>query len=181
MGTDKASLRLGDETFLQRLVREYSPRFPVYVSVGEAGRFPTYGAGELVDLHPGTGPLAGLEAAFAGTDADAVFLTATDLPFGTLEIAERLLTLADDADACVIRRVDGGMEPAFGVYRRSCAGPLETYLAEGRRSVKGLLERLRVRWVTEGELSGFSLDRILKNVNTPQEYGEALAAFARTE
>lgn len=173
MGRDKAMLPLGNETFLSRLIAEYSPAFPVYVSVGEAGRFETCGAGELVDLHPGMGPLAGLEAAFAGTDADAVFLTATDLPFGTLELARQLLDMLGDADACVIRRSDGKTEPAFGVYRRSCLEPLRACLAEGRRSFRGLLDRVNVRWAEETELQKFSLPELLQNVNTPEEYRKA--------
>lgn len=173
MGRDKASLPLNGETFLGRLVREYSPGFPVYVSVGEAGRFDTCGAGELVDLHPGMGPLAGLEAAFARTDAEAVFLTATDLPFGTLALAKRLCSLLGEADACVIRRTGGGLEPAFGVYRRSCMGPLKDCLAEGRRSFRGLLERVDVNWAEETDLADFPLEQLLQNVNTPEEYQKA--------
>lgn len=173
MGRDKAALPLCGETFLARLVRQYSPVFPVYVSVGQAGKYDTCGATELVDLHPGVGPLAGLEAAFLETDADAVFLTATDLPFGTAELAQRLLALLGDADACVIRRSGGNLEPAFGVYRRSCLGPLTDCLQEGRRSFRGLLERVTVRWAEEAELPEFPLERLLQNINTPEAYQKA--------
>lgn len=178
MGRDKAELPLSGETFLSRLVRQYSPAFPVYVSVGEAGKFPCDGVAELLDLHPGMGPLAGLEAAFCRTDADAVFLTATDLPFGTLALARRLLELLGDADACVIRRKDGQIEPAFGVYKRSCLPVVQTMLAEGRRAVRGLLSEVCVRWAEEAELEGFSLEQLLQNVNTPEEYATAVARSA---
>lgn len=174
MGRDKAELSLGGETFLSRLVREYRRGFPVYVSVGQRGRFDTCGAGELVDIHPGMGPLAGLEAAFAYSDAEAVFLTATDLPFGTLELAESLLERLGDADACVIRRSDGNSEPAFGIYRRSCQDMVQMLLAENRRAFRTLLERVTVRWVEEAELAGFSLPRLLQNVNTPEAYQRAV-------
>ena len=173
MGRDKAALPLHGETFLARLVRQYSPVFPVYVSVGQAGKYDTCGAGKLVDLHPGVGPLAGLEAAFLETDAEAVFLTATDLPFGTLELAQRLLTMLGDADACVIRRNNGNLEPAFGVYRRSCLAPLTACLKEGRRSFRGLLDRVTVRWAGEAELGEFPLERLLQNINTPEAYENA--------
>lgn len=173
MGRNKAELPLGGETFLQRLVRQYSPAFPVYVSVARPGQYDTFGAGELVDLHPGIGPLAGLEAAFLETDADLVFLTATDLPFGTLALAEKLLALRGDADACVIRRTDGKPEPAFGVYSRNCLPALEQCLKENRRAFRGLLDRVEVRWAEEAELPEFSLSRLLQNVNTPEEYEKA--------
>ena len=145
MGRDKAALPLHGETFLARLVRQYSPAFPVYVSVGQVGKYDTCGAGELVDLHPGVGPLAGLEAAFLETDAEA----------------------------CVIRRNTGNLEPAFGVYRRSCLVPLTACLQEGRRSFRGLLDRVTVRWAGEAELGEFPLERLLQNINTPEAYENA--------
>ena len=173
MGRDKAALPLAGETFLSRLVRVYSPAFPVYVSVGEAGKFFCDGAEEIVDLHPGMGPLSGLEAAFVHTDADVVFLTATDLPFGTLALARKLLCLLGDADACVIRRADEQPEPAFGVYKRSCLLAVQDLLAENRRAFRGLFDKVSVRWAEEAELREFPLEQLLQNVNTPEEYEKA--------
>lgn len=181
MGRDKAELPLAGETFLSRLVRVYSPAFPVYVSVGEAGKFFCDGAEEIVDLHPGMGPLAGLEAAFCQTDGDAVFLTATDLPFGTLELAQKLLEMLGEADACVIRRADGQIEPAFGVYKRSCLPAVQAMLSEDRRAFRGLFDKVSVRWVEEAELRELPLERLLENVNTPEEYDKARVQVKRHE
>lgn len=174
MGRDKAELRLGDETFLQRLVTRYGRVFPVYVSVGQAGKFPLYGAGELVDLHPGMGPLAGLEAAFLQTDAEAVFLTATDLPFGSVELAQVLNENLEDQDACVIRRKSGEWEPTFAVYHRRCLPAVRQALTGGKLSFRGLYEQICVKWVEEEELKTFPLAYILQNVNTPEEYEKAI-------
>ncbi|MBQ9269989.1 MAG: molybdenum cofactor guanylyltransferase [Oscillospiraceae bacterium] len=174
MGRDKALLPIAEGTFLSRLIEIYRDRFSVFVSVGEADRFPHPGAGEITDLRPGMGPLAGLEAAFLKTDADLVFLTATDLPFGTVKLAELLLERIGDRDACLIRRRDGGLEPAFAVYRRSCLPAVQSCLDTGRRSVRGLLEHLSVRYVEEDALPGFDLDRMLMNINTPENYAKAL-------
>ncbi len=175
MGRDKATLPLDGGTFLSRLTAEYAPGFPVYVSVAAPGRFPHMA--ELPDLHPGMGPLAGLEAALVRTDADAVFLTATDLPFGTLALARRLLQELGEADACVIERTDGRVEPTFGVYRRSCLPALERCLAEGRRAMRSLLEQVTVQRVLEKTLE-FPVAQLLQNVNTPQEYERAKARLS---
>ena len=170
MGRDKASLPLGTGTFLTHLIGEYAPEFPVYVSVGQSGKFSHPGAGELVDLRPGMGPLAGLEAAFTQTDVDAVFLTATDLPGGTAELANYLVEQLGTADACVICRKNGQPEPAFGVYRRSCLIPAKSLLDQGRRAFRGVFDQVQVRWVREEDIPQFPLDRLLQNVNTPKEY-----------
>ncbi len=170
MGRDKAGLPFGNGTMLSHLTEVYRQNFDVAVSVGEAGRFPVGEALELVDLRPGQGPLAGLETAFRRTEAETVFLTATDLPFGDQALALELVRRLGDGDACVIRRRDGGMEPLFGVYRRSCLSAAEACLDEGRRSCRALLERVDVRWAEEADLPGWDLDRVLQNVNTPEEY-----------
>lgn len=177
MGRDKASLPLGRDTFLSHLVRTYRTAFPVHVSMAYSGQFDPCGAGELADLRPGQGPLAGLEAAFAATDADIVFLTATDLPCGTSALAEKLCALLGDADACVIRRSDGTPEPAFAVYSRACAPMVTECLNEHRRSFRAMLSRVNVRWVEEAELPEYDLPALLRNVNTPEEYAAIQEVF----
>ena len=172
MGRDKAALPLGDSTFLGRLVAEYSPAFDVWVSLGTPGQFPHPGAGEAVDRRPGQGPLAGLEAGFLDSGAKTLFLTATDLPLGRRELALGLMERLGDHDACVIRRRDGKIEPAFACYRRSCLPVLRSLLDRGRRSMAGLLEQLDVCYVPEETLEAWNLDRILKNVNTPEDLAE---------
>ena len=127
-----------------------------------------------MDLRPGMGPLAGLETAFSCTDADTVFLTATDLPFGTHKLSEALLERIEDADACVIRHDNGSVEPAFGIYRRSCYPSIQFLLNENRRALRSVFDLVRVRWVEESELPGFDLKKILWNINTPDDYLLAL-------
>ena len=176
MGRDKGTIQFEDgETLIARLVRRYRDHFDeVYVSVNRAGRFDTAGAPELVDLRPGQGPMAGLEAAFAATVADLVFLTAVDLPFGTPEMVWKLNALRGERDACYIRRTDGRPEPLFALYSRACQAPLSACLEEERRSFRALFERVDVREVREEELPGFALDHLLLNVNRPEDLERAL-------
>ena len=176
MGRDKGTILFENgETLIARLVRRYGAEFDgVYVSVNEAGRFDTAGAPELVDLRPGQGPMAGLEAAFARTDADLVFLTAVDLPFGTPALARELDRLRAGRDACYIRRSDGRPEPLFALYARTCQAPLTACLEEGRRSFRWLFDRIDVREVWEEELEEFDLDHLLLNVNRPEDLMTAL-------
>ncbi len=177
MGRDKAALPFEGETMLTSLVHRYRAEYPVAVSVGEAGRYDTGGAEEIVDLCPGQGPLAGLQAAFRRTEAELIFLTGTDLPFCTVELAGELLGRAEaepSADAWVVRRADGKTEPLCGVYRRSCLIPVEECLEEGRRSFQGLFRKIRVRYVEERTLAGFDLGHLLDNLNTPEDYRRAV-------
>jgi len=174
MGRDKARLPFGDQTFLSHLISIYSQAFPVYVSLSVPGQFPHPGARELVDLRPEQGPLAGLETALLQLDAEAVFVTATDLPFGSVSLARTLLNHLENHDACVIRRRDGQIETAFGVYRKTCLPVLQSLLDQGYRAFRRLLEGVDVCWVAESELPEFDLSRILMNVNTPECYQQMI-------
>lgn len=173
MGRDKAALPFEGETMLARLVRIYRPWFDgVAVSVNQAGRFDTAGAAEVVDRRPGNGPLAGLEAALLELEADALFLTATDLPFGDPALALRLLELRGEHDICLIRG-EKGPEPLFAVYTSACLPAVQQCLEEGRRSMTALFRMVRTLEVPVERLTGFDVGHILTNVNDPAEYDRA--------
>lgn len=174
MGRDKAALPFGEETMLARLVRTYQPYFDVTaVSLNRPGRFETYGALEVVDRHPGDGPMAGLEAAFLDTGADLIFLTGTDLPFGDPALAQHLMRVRGEHDVCLIRS-DKGLEPLFAVYSSSCLDAVRQSLAEGRRSMFNVLQKMNTLELTAEDLPEFDLGTILRNVNDPEEYAWAL-------
>ncbi len=174
MGRDKAALPFGEETMLSRLIRIYRPYFDLTaVSVNSAGRFDTCGALEVVDRHPGDGPMAGLEAAFLDTGADLIFLTATDLPFGDPALAQYLIKARGDHDVCLIRS-DKGLEPLFAVYSSSCLSVVRESLKEGRRSMFNVLRQMDTLELTGEDLPQFDLGCILRNVNDPEEYARAL-------
>ncbi len=171
MGRDKAMLPWNDTTMSQSLINKYSSVFGcTAVSVNKAGRFRFENAIELPDLYPDMGPMNGIVSAFKLTDADEIFLTATDLPFGEPALVTKLLELMGNAEACVIKRGAKGVEPLFAIYRRSCLEAAVECLERGRRSLKTMLEMIDVRYVSEDELRGFELERILANINTMEEY-----------
>ncbi len=174
MGRDKSQLLIEGETMLQRLVRTYRPHFDmIAVSLNEAGRFDTYGALEVVDRHPGDGPMAGLEAAFLDTGADVIFLTGTDLPLGNAQLALHLLERLGDHDACMIRS-DKGIEPLFAVYSSACLPAIRKSLEEGRRSMFGVIQQVDTLEIPVAELAQFNAEQVLINVNDPDEYERIL-------
>ena len=177
MGRDKAMLPFGDATLLQHLIEKYRTLGPVAVSVNQAGKYPFSDAAELVDRFPDCGPMNGIVSAFSDTDADELFLTAVDLPYGDPKLAQRLSELRGDADLCILRRGKKGVEPLFAVYGRNCGSAAHECLSAGNYSVFELFSRVKLRYVLPEELPEFDLDRILRNVNTPEDY-QALSDYS---
>lgn len=165
MGQDKAALEFGGLSLLERTVKKYAPLFDeIYVSLNRSGRFPTYGARELLDDRPGAGPMAGLESAFLHTDADFVFLTATDLPFSDPALVPALLSGCRGHDVCLLSTD----EPLFAVYARSCLPRIQALLDGDMRKLRALLDGLDVNAL------GLSEADALLNVNDPAELRRAL-------
>ena len=140
MGADKALLNWGGETLLERAVRFWreSGRVErILVSVGPQAHFSAAqlpeGVQAVADLERGRGPMAGLAAAFACSDADVLCVSAVDMPNLT---AETVLPVPK-GDAAAYR-LNGRREPLFGVYRRSVLPAAQKLLAEGKGKM-GLL------------------------------------------
>lgn len=171
MGRDKAMLPVDGKPMAQLLVDRFrADGFAVALSVARKGQFPIEGAAELTDAFPGMGPLNGIVAAFSETDAQQILLVAADMPKAAPALARRLEALRGDCDACVIRRGNGTVETLFGIYTRACCAEALRCLESGRRSIRAVLDSVRVRYVTESELPGWPLADILSNLNTPEDY-----------
>lgn len=171
MGSDKSLLALDGQSLLERAVafwRAQERIGAVLVAVGSEEHLTSLpdGAEPVYDLFPGAGPMAGLHAAFSQTDAEALYVSAVDMPYLT---ADALLPVPD-GDAAVYTK-DGRPDPLFGVYRRSCLPALTAALKRGDRRMSALLEALdtEYRELPEG------LSAVLENLNTRADYLRALA------
>jgi molybdopterin-guanine dinucleotide biosynthesis protein A len=183
-GRDKSALVVGGRSIFERQLEELSRITDDILIVGARG--PSNPGGDTAprfvpDRVPGRGPLGGLDTALAVARDDAVAVVACDMPFVTAELLGHLLSCAEHWDV-VVPRTERGYHPLCAVYTRSCSGAVARSLAEGRLTMIGLFEELRVRVVPSEELDAFgNRHRLLANVNTPAEYEEieALAGHER--
>lgn len=154
MGRDKATLQLGGQTLAARVAAVLSAvADPVLVVGSEAGT----GLPAVED--PRIGPLAavatGAEALTRrGVPDDAlVVVLACDLPFvepGLLRLLARAIGHADAA----VPMADGRDQPLCAVYRLGALSSAVSLTASGERSMRSLVNSLRVerlapeRWTT---------------------------------
>lgn len=178
MGSDKASLPFGAETLVQRVVGVVGSVTDEVVVVGRVNATVPASTRVIADPVDGRGPLAGLLTGLDAVDARHVVLVACDLPLLVPAVVVRLLELVGDADACV-PRIDGIEMPACAVYATRVREHARQQLASGDRSLRGLLDRLQVRWVSAEELRDVDPDlRSFLDCDTPEDYEAALRAAA---
>lgn len=129
------------------------------------------------DAYPNAGPLGGLATALAHLKGWCLCV-ACDLPFVSAQVAAYLWSLAGEEGArwdVVVPHVHGRPQPLHALYHRRCLPVIQAHLAAGRRRVDAFFEDVRVRVVTEAELTPLDPGLLsFFNANTPEDWDWAL-------
>jgi molybdopterin-guanine dinucleotide biosynthesis protein A len=185
MGTDKLSLRFGDETILTAVFGRFSAAFDhVYISVAASGERASIPVSlQIRDEYENCGPMAGLHAALKHTDGDGAFFVAADMPFADAKAALRIMELGSGHDVAIIRHANGYLEPLFAYYAKSMLPICERCLNGGRFSMLELLQDhdVDIRHITVNELDEYWSDDLLFNINYPADYNGILRRKTGTE
>ena len=180
MGAPKATLPFGPETMLQRVVRLLATQVSPIVAVAAADQaLPPLPADVIVarDEREARGPLEGLRAGLKGLpeSVDAAYVTSCDVPLLVPAFVEHMLGLLGDHDIAVME-IDGFPHPLSAVYRRDTLPHVEALLAQDRLRPVFLFDAVRTRKVLPEEMREVD-PRLatLRNLNTPEDYQQALA------
>lgn len=179
MGTSKALLPFGPETMLQRVVRILGDIVaPVVVVAAADQELPDLPASVIVthDEREGRGPLEGLRAGLKALPADveAAYVTSCDVPLLVPGFVRQMLDLARGYDVTVME-IGGFTHPLSAVYRRSTLPRIEDLLANDRLRPVFLFEAVNTRRVRAEEMTADPDLRTLRNLNTREDYEQALA------
>ena len=176
MGRDKALLELGGQPLVLRTVEKLIAVSGEVYLVGLPERYGHLGLPVLADAVAGRGPLGGIVAALRASERDWNLVVACDLPYFESRFLEFLLERAGaepEADA-IVPRIGERWEPLCAAYHRRALPAFERVLAGEDFRIARVFEALRVRAVTEQELTQFAFnERMFKNMNSPEEYEDA--------
>lgn len=184
MGTDKARLRLGGRSFVERIAAALSSVAAPLSVVSSRADADAAGLPVVGDVHAGCGALGGLHAALAHARAEWVAVVSCDLPFVSAELFSLLAARRTrETDAVAPVQSDGREQPLCALYRRdACLELAERLLIEGERRPRELLRRVRTRWLSFAEVAPLDGSAcFFLNVNTPEEYEQAQRAARVTE
>jgi molybdenum cofactor guanylyltransferase len=187
MGRDKATLLFEGQTLIARAVDRLTS---LGLRVRIAGSRPDLAeyADVVDDRHPGCGPLSGLEAALAASDAELNVFTAVDLPHLPAMFLDWMIWRAEHTGAlATIPTLAGRPQPLCAVYHRMLHAGLARALRAGDCKVMHAVEN-----AAKGAVDAFSMERLaasrwdcspnlpvqrwFENLNTPAD----LAMVAQT-
>jgi molybdenum cofactor guanylyltransferase len=180
MGHAKASLDWHGEPLAARLARVLARAVgdgPVVIVGAPGQELPGLPAGvEIVeDPCEGDGPLRGLATGLAALEgrAEIAFASPVDLPFLNAPFVTAILAATVTGDDAAVPVLNERRYPLPAAYRVTLRPLCDDLFAGGERRLGVVGEQVRTRFVSLGEADG----EVLRNINTPADYGAACAVL----
>ncbi len=180
MGRSKQDLPFGAATLLERTVAAARQFAEEVVLVGDDAAALRLGLRAGQDWQAGAGPLSGLAGGLAVCPHGQHALLACDLPFLTGDLLRRMECLGGQAQA-VVPVVEGRRHPLCALYHTDCLKPARACLSQDKRRMDDLLDRVELHEVTPEQVLPLDLVRGVMNVNTPEQYQQALQLLETDE
>jgi len=178
-GRPKALMELGGRRIIDRVVEVVrAVSDDVLLVTNTPDLYMGLGLRMVPDVFPDHGSLGGIYSGLEASSGEAAFTVACDMPFLMPEVARLVIDHADDADV-VLPRVGEQFETLHACYAKTCLGPMEARLRQGRLKIVGFFDDVRVRTITEQEVARFRApELVFMNVNTPEELTRARELLA---
>jgi molybdopterin-guanine dinucleotide biosynthesis protein A len=166
-GADKADLRVGETTMLERVASIISPHCDPIALIGRSvAPAPFIALGDSVSGHEG--PLSGILAALRWAKTEFVMICPCDAPFLPLDLVPRLLARAKGVGV-VIAATGQQDHPTISLWRTDLSPALAEAFAAGTRSIRAFTKTVPTAMVS---WHGAGYDPFF-NVNKPEDLAAA--------
>jgi molybdopterin-guanine dinucleotide biosynthesis protein A len=166
MKQDKALLPLNGRTLVEHIALVVAEAAGNATLIGPPERYSHLGYPVVADLHPGLGPLSGIETALSLELAQWNVIVACDLPQVSVQLFTELLRAARlRRSLCILPLSDDGRpQPLAAVWNVRALASVRSALASGIRKVTEAVPKNEVLLWPVPQTSVF------ENVNTPEEW-----------
>ena len=176
-GQEKAMLKFGDLTLLERI---YSEIISIVSKCWVIGR-----KREGLNLHPDlfvddividAGPMGGLFTGLNLSDKP-LFLTSCDMPFIKKEHIQYIIEQFDPKLPATIAVSESGKEPLFGLYQKNVLPIIERLFSNKSFAMYHIFDHIEVKFIDFAKTE--YMPEIFFNINTLSDYKKAL--YLRSE
>jgi molybdenum cofactor guanylyltransferase len=177
MGLDKAFLDFSGKPLIERILSTLrSVCGSIIIVTNSPAKYAVYGVTVVADFFNKRGPLTGIYSGLRESGEEYNFVVACDMPYLNKDLMAYMAGLSPGYDV-VVPVVGDQVEPLHAIYRRSLLQSMEGRISRNDQRVRMMFPMLHVRYVGQEEIARFDPERkSFKNLNTPQEYEEAVCA-----
>lgn len=174
-GRNKAMLRVGGETILDRTERLFRRFFDEIILVtNDPLAYLDRDLALASDIFDYRSSLTGIHAGLCTADAPHVFVSACDTPLLKPEVIAAVLDHLEPRFDVVIPDTRAGLEPLCAVYSRRCLDRMARHIADRKVKIQWVFRDMQVRRVPESVLVAHDPDLVsFMNVNTAEDLERA--------
>lgn len=189
MGRDKAWLELAGVPLVECVLAAVKPVVDRLMIVSERSHAQSerlenlatrWNARLLFDLHPGNGPLGGIQTSLCQCErSESALILACDLPFLTSEFLAFLRHRheLDGKTITVPLDAHGQVQPLTAVYSSDCLEEVVKQLDKGKRRIDLLYECVPTSIVAFDAFAHLDgAKRLFTNLNTPEDFQSLIGA-----
>jgi molybdenum cofactor guanylyltransferase len=193
-GTNKALVRLGSKTMLQRTGELLASVCHDVAIVAPAGKYAEAPWPVIADRWPGQGPLGGILTALhhlrtidpgdqkrdeEGDSCSFALILSCDMPFLTTEFLRFLADRALSSEAAIIvPEASRRLEPLCACWCSAAVSAIQAAFDAGGRKVTEAMKQVSMEVLDEADWKRFDTDgRLFWNMNTPEDFEEACRVF----
>ena len=178
MGTDKALLKLGSETIIERITNLMKSIFSdVFIVTNTPEEYKFLNIPLYEDIYKNKGPLSGIHSGLVHSSTNKNFFISCDLPLISKELIEHIIEFKSDKS---IRYCIAGKRHHYlaGVYSKNLipeiekiieVSPKQSEKKEHKFSIKSLLMNVEAEIINVEHLS-FYKENLFFNLNTPEDF-----------
>jgi len=168
MQTDKALLPFaGYATLSEYQYAKLNMLFETVFFAAKSNKF-SFSCQLIEDRLQQSSPLVALISVFETLRAEEVFILSVDAPFVDKEEIEKIIASTNPFSDAIIAQSPSGIQPLCGLYRKSILPLAYKHFKDKNYALHALLCAAHTTYIP------FDDDNPFANLNTPQEYQEAL-------
>ncbi|MCP4748529.1 MAG: molybdenum cofactor guanylyltransferase [Desulfobacteraceae bacterium] len=174
-GKNKAFLKIGGLTILDRLIHTLSPFFSeILLVTREPGLYSGVKVKVVTDIFEYRASLAGIHAGLCKCKSDFAFIVPCDAPFIDPELVRYVLNQAKSCFDIIAPQIRGRFEPLCAVYSKRCIPLIEEQLEKKDFKIIRFFHKMNLKLLPEEDIEKIDPQmHSFFNVNTPQAFVES--------
>lgn len=174
MGTNKALLKLGNKTMIERVVEPLKNIFNSIIIVTNDPEEYTILKGvrfvkDHVDIEE-KNSLIGLYSGLRESETSHIFVMACDMPFVNLGLIKFMINSLRSEDV-IVPFVGGHYQPLHAIYGKGCIPEFESLLEMGWYKIANVFKVVSMKEIMEDDIKKFDFNMLcFENINTYEEY-----------
>ncbi|MCF6332940.1 MAG: molybdenum cofactor guanylyltransferase [Draconibacterium sp.] len=167
MGTDKAFIRLNEQTLLERAIKLCTPFCqPVLISSNNE-EHDVFGYKIIPDEFKNCGPLGGIHSCLKKSETNWNFVISVDSAFVEHEFVKFLVSETNNFDAVVPIHAKR-KEPLIAIYNKSSLSEIEKMLQSGNFKMHNLINSINTKFVNAQKWVE-KYPKLFLNLNLPED------------